>query len=166
MRRAVAITILSLSLAACGGDGDGGAGGTGFQRAIEPEAQEQAESLLLTLADFPDGWRASPAEEEDEESEAAFRECAGVDYSAFTKVGEANSVDFAMGETAQASSEADVFESAEMASAGVAEFTQGFAADEANACMNEYFGELENDQVEITEAELGELSFTPRGRRR
>ena len=55
MRRAVAITILSLSLAACGGDGDGGAGGTGFQRAIEPEAQEQAESLLLTLADFPDG---------------------------------------------------------------------------------------------------------------
>jgi hypothetical protein len=163
MRRAAAITILCLSLSACGGDGegDGGAEGNDFQVAIEPEAQEQAESLLLTLADFPDGWRAGPADEEDEEREAAFRECVGVDYSAFTKVGEARSDAFAMGETAQASSEADVLESAGMAEAALAEFTRGFRDDEASACMLEYLGELEDDQVEVTQAEVGELSFTP-----
>lgn len=162
MSRAAAITVLCLSLSACGGgDGDDSAAGTDFQRAIEAEAQEQAESLLLTLADFPDGWRASPAEEEDEESEAAFRECAGVDYSALTKVGEADSDDFATGETAQASSEADVFESEETAAAAVAEFTRAFAADETTGCMSEYLGQFEDDQIEITEVELGELSFTP-----
>jgi hypothetical protein len=48
-----------------------------------------------------------------------------------------------------------------MAAAAVAEFTRGFAADEASACMSEYLGEFENNQVEITGAELGELSFTP-----
>ena len=161
MRRAVAITILCLSLAACGGEGDDGGGSTDFQRAIEPEAQEQAESLLLTLADFPDGWRTGPADEEDEESEAAFRECAGVDYSALTKVGEARSDSFAMGETAQASSEADVFESAETAEAALAEFTRAFSADETQGCMSEYVGEFEDDQIEITGVELGDLSFTP-----
>jgi hypothetical protein len=81
--------------------------------------------------------------------------------SAFTKVGEARSDGFAMGETAQASSEADVFESAEMAEAAVAEFTRGFGDDEASACMSEYLRELEDDQVELTQAEVGELSFTP-----
>jgi hypothetical protein len=164
MRRAAAIiTILCLSLSACGGDGegDGGGGGTDFQRAIEAEAQEQAESLLLTLADFPDGWRTGPADEENEESETAFRDCAGVDYSAFTKVGEAQSDDFAMGETAQASSEADVFESSEMAAAAVAEATRGFRDDEASPCMLEYLRELEDDQIEVTQAEVVELSFTP-----
>jgi hypothetical protein len=163
MRRVAAIAILCLSLSACGGDGegDGGAEGNDFQVAIEPEAQEQAESLLLTLADFPDGWRTSPADEEDEESDAAFRDCVGVDYSAFIKVGEAQSDGFAMGETAQASSEADVFESAEMATSAVAEFTRGFRDDEASPCMLEYLGELQDDQVEVTQAEVGELSFTP-----
>jgi hypothetical protein len=163
MRRAAAITILCLSLSACGGDGEGdggGAGGTDFQRAIEAEAQEQAEALLLTLADFPDGWRMSPADEEDDKSEAAFRECAGVDYSALTKVGEAQSDDFAMGETAGASSEAGVFESADMAAAAVAEFTRGFRGDEASACMHEFLEELEDDFVDVTQTEVGELSFT------
>lgn len=161
MRRAVAITILCLSLSACGGDGDDGAGGTDFQRSIEPEAQEQAESLVLTLSDFPDGWRTSRAEEEDEENESAFRECAGVDYSAFTIVGEAESEDFAMGETAEASSEADVFESEDTAAAAVSEFSEGFSSDEANACMNEFLSEYEDEEIEVTEAEVGELNFTP-----
>lgn len=162
MKHAFALTLGCLALSACGGDGNGDTGGgSGFQRAIEPQAQERTESMLLTLSDFPDGWRAGAPDEEDEESEAAFRECAGVDYSAFTIIGEAQSDDFTMGETTEASSEAEVFESAEMAAASVDEFTRGFAADEADACMSEYLGEFEDDEVEITETEVGELSFTP-----
>jgi hypothetical protein len=66
-----------------------------------------------------------------------------------------------MGEAAEASSEADVFENAEMAAAAVDEFTRGYEADEADACVSEYLGEFEDDEVEITETEVGELSFTP-----
>jgi hypothetical protein len=161
MRQALALTLSCLAISACGGDGDGNGGGSQLQRAIEPEAQERAESMLLTLSDFPDGWRADAPEEEDEDSSEGFRECAGADYSALTIVGEARSDDFAMGSTAQASSQAEVFESEEMAAAAVAEFTQAFASDEASACMNDYLGNLGDAEVEFTGAELGELSFTP-----
>jgi hypothetical protein len=161
VRRAFALLAGVVVLSACGGEGEGGNGGSGFQRAIEPQAQEQAESMLLTLSDFPDGWRTGAPAEQDVEGEAAFRECAGVDYSAFTIIGEARSDDFTMGETTEASSEADVFESAEMAAAAVDEFTRGFTSDDADACMSEYLGEFDDDEVEITKAEVGELSFTP-----
>lgn len=54
-----------------------------------------------------------------------------------------------------------MFESAEMAEAAVAEFNRGFRDAEASPCMLEYLGELEDDQIEVTQAEVGELSFAP-----
>lgn len=161
MRRALTLPLLCLALSACGGDGEGEEESSQFQRSIDPQAQERAESILLTLSDFPDGWRAGPAEPEDEGSDEAFNDCVGVDYSKFTLIGDAQSDDFAMGEAAEASSDAEVFESEGMAEAAVSEFTEAFSSEAANACMDELLGEFEDDTVEITEAELGELSFTP-----
>lgn len=117
--------------------------------------------MLLTLSDFPDGWREGAPAEDDEQGDETFNDCVGVDYSDFTITGEAHSNDFAMGEAAEASSEAEVFETEEMAAAAVAEFTQAFSADEADACLSDSLGEFDDDEVEITGAELGEVSFAP-----
>jgi hypothetical protein len=161
MRRALALTVWCLVLSACGGDGDGNDGSRDFQRAIEPQAQERAESILLTLTDFPDGWRAEGATEDDEESDEAFAECIGADYSAFTMIGDAESDDFAMGETAVASSDAQVFENEQMAADAVAEFAEGLGNEAADTCMSEMLGGFEDEDVEITGAGVSELSFTP-----
>jgi hypothetical protein len=48
-----------------------------------------------------------------------------------------------------------------MAEAALSELTEVFSSEAANACLDELLGELDDDTVEITEAELGELSFTP-----
>jgi hypothetical protein len=66
------------------------------------------------FADFPDGRRVEePAKEDtaDTENDEAFAECIGADYSGFTMIGDAEPDDFAMGETAVVSSDAQVFES-------------------------------------------------------
>jgi hypothetical protein len=154
-RRAFALTLGCLAFSACGGDGDGNGGGRDFQRAIEPQAQEHAESILLTLTNFPDGWRVEePAKDDDaeKESDEAFAECIGADYSAFTMIGDAESDDFAMGETAVASSEAQVFESEQMAAAAVEEFAEGLESEVADTCMSEMLAEFEDESVEITAA--------------
>jgi hypothetical protein len=162
MRQALALTLGCLALSACGGDGNDNNGGGGqLKRAIEPAAQERAESMLLTLSDFPDGWRADEPAEEDEEADAAFRECVGVDFSAFTVVGDAQSDGFAMGETATASSEAEVFEREQMAAEAVQRFAETLDGEEADACMTDWLGRFEDEEVEITGAEVGQLSFTP-----
>jgi hypothetical protein len=162
IRQAFALTLGCLALSACGGDGnDNDGGGRQLKRAIEPAAQERAESMLLTLSDFPDGWRADEPAEEDEEADNAFRECVGADFSAFTVVGDAQSDGFAMGETATASSEAEVFESEQMAAEAVAEFAEAVDGEEADACMTDWLGKFEDPNIEITGAEVGELSFTP-----
>ena len=106
------VAALSLVLAtctACGGNGDGDGSASGS--AIEPEAQERAEAFVLKLSDFPNGWRGSAPEEEDEEGAETFRRCAGIDFSGLTRIGEAESLDFATGESTEASSEAVVFAS-------------------------------------------------------
>jgi hypothetical protein len=158
MRHAFALTLGCLALSACGGDGNGDSGSV--KRAIEPEAEQQAESILLTLSDFPDGWRAEAAAADDEDDQEAFNECVGADYSGFTIIGEAESDDFLMGETAVASSDVAVFESGQMATQALAERADGLEGDKADICIPELLGELPGD-TEITGAEVGELSFTP-----
>ncbi len=69
-----------------------------IKRAIEPEAQQRAESIVLTLSDFPDGWQAEADTAEDDADQEAFNECVGADYSGLTIIGEAHSDDFLMGE--------------------------------------------------------------------
>lgn len=161
MKRVLALALVCLLPVACGGEGDSDDASSLAPRAIEPEAQERAESLVLTLSDFPDGWRAG-ASEEDEADDEAFNDCVGADFSAFTIVGEAESDDFAMGEATEASSLAQVFETEEAAAAAVAEFAQAWSSDAANSCLSDFLvGEFEDDEFEITGVELGELSFTP-----
>ena len=55
---ALALVILLVAAGACGGDDDEGEA-TASGIAIEPKAQQRAESINLTLADFADGWRVS-----------------------------------------------------------------------------------------------------------
>lgn len=118
--------------------------------------------MLLTLSDFPDGWRAEEPSEEDDVSDEDFRDCLGVDLSAFTVTGDAQSDDFAMGETAIASSDAEVFENEQMAAEAVGDFAEGLDGEEADTCMTDFFqAGFEDPDVEITGAEVGELSFTP-----
>jgi hypothetical protein len=159
--RLLVVALSCAAASACGGDGESKQGSSDFQRAIEPEAQAQAESMLLELADFPDGWRAEEPAEEDEEGDEAFRDCVGVDFSTFTVIGEAHSDDFAMGETATASSGAEVFASEQMAAEAVAQFAEALEGEKADTCMTDLLGEFEDEDVEITGAEVGELSFTP-----
>jgi hypothetical protein len=66
-----------------------------------------------------------------------------------------------MGETAMASSEAQVFEREQMAADAVANFAEALDREEADTCMTDRLGEFEDEDVEITGAEVGELSFTP-----
>lgn len=160
MRRLVVLALSCVAVTACGGGGESSEGSSDVQRAIEPAAQERAESMLLTLSDFPDGWRAEEPAEEGEESEEAFRRCVGADFSGFTVVGDARSDEFAM-EEARASSGARVFETEEMAAAAVAEFSEGFSSDEADTCMNEFLQKSDDELFRFTEADAGELSFAP-----
>jgi hypothetical protein len=85
MMPALAGVVLAVA-AACGGNGSGDDTASG--RAIEPEAQQRAESIVLTLADFPNDWRAS-ARESDDTGQKKFNKCIGVDYSGLTRIGEA-----------------------------------------------------------------------------
>jgi hypothetical protein len=160
MRHFATLALACFVLSACGGDEDGESESNQFKRAIEPQAQERAESVLLTSSDFPEGWDTEPADPDDEDSDEAFNDCIGADYSDFTLIGEAESDDFTRGQAARASSEAEVFENEEMASDAIAELTEGFGSDEATTCMNEMLGEFEDEEVEITKAELEELDFT------
>jgi hypothetical protein len=161
VRAWVVLALSCVAVSACGGDSESSEGSSDFQRAIEPEAQARSESMLLTLSDFPDGWRTEEPSEEDEESDEDFRDCLGVDFSAFTVTGDAQSDDFAMGETALASSDAEVFENEQMAAEAVAKFAQALDGEEADACMTDLLGGFEDEDVEITGAEVGELSLTP-----
>jgi hypothetical protein len=151
---------VSLALAAaCGGGDEGDA--TKAERAIQPEAQNRAESIVLKLSDFPDGWRASSPEDEDEREAESFRKCLGADYSGFTLIGDADSSDFAMGETAEASSEAQVFESEKEAVDALEAFSDGMQSEGIDECMSELLtGEVDPD-FEVGDVAAGELSFTP-----
>jgi len=161
MRHGLAVTLGCLALSACGGDGNGeSAGGSEPKLAIEPEAQERAESIVLTLSDFPRGWRAEEAAGEGEADLEVFNDCVGADYSGFILIGEGQSDDFAMGETAVASSSVAVFESEQMATQAFAERAESLEGDQADTCLPELLGEPPGD-VEMTSAEIGELSFTP-----
>lgn len=171
MKHAFALILGCFVLSACGGDGNGensgggdgngdSGGGSQFKRAIEPEPQQHAESILLTLSDFPDGWRAEADTTEDENDQEAFNECVGADYSGLTIIGEANSDDFVTGETAAVvSASVAEFESEQMATQAFAERAASLKGDEADRCIPKLLGGPPAD-VEVTSAEVGELNVT------
>jgi hypothetical protein len=172
---ALSVTLVAaVAIGACGGmgnddEGDGPAAADGdgqaAERAIESSAQERAESIVLQLSDFPDGWRASPSEEEDDGSE--FRACIGADYSGLMIIGEASSDDFAMDDSSTVSSEAVVFASEHEAEEALATFAEGMASRAAQDCVADFFRQAieEADETgtefELGDISVGELSFTP-----
>jgi hypothetical protein len=111
------VGVVFAATAACGENGNGDETASG--RAVEPEAQERAESILLKLADFPTGWRAS-APEADESGRDKFNQRIGVDYSQLTRIGEAESKDFAK-DSAEASSDVTIFEDEQQAEDAMSE---------------------------------------------
>jgi hypothetical protein len=158
---ALIVTTMMVSAAACGGDGDSGGSGEA-ERSIAADAQAHAEAAVLQLSDFPDGWRAAPAEE-DEEGQDEFRECIGADYSAFTITGQASSDNFSMGESAQASSQAAVFDTEEGAAGSFDAFEAGMQSEAIHQCVQKQIEEsaVTDVDVEFGDIEVGELSFTP-----
>jgi hypothetical protein len=164
MRKRLALALflgLALIASSCGGDGNESGGGTASKRAIETEAQERAEAIVLKLADFPDGWRASAPE--DEGGGDDFRNCIGLDYSALTVTGEAESDDFAMGEATEVQSEALVYASDAEAETALDEFSDGLGSTAVEDCVKDLYEDaLEGEEdVKVGEIDVGELSFTP-----
>jgi hypothetical protein len=155
----VAIAMALVAPACGGGDGEGG-GGREAERDIQADAQERAEAVVLQLSDFPDGWRATAPEEQDEDARNEFRECLGSDYSQFTIVGEAASDDFATGSSAEASSDSTVFATDAEATAAVEERAAELESESINECLQRFMQEAAEGEVEVRDVETGELSFT------
>jgi hypothetical protein len=163
MRGAAVLVVLVVCAGAGCGGGDDGDEGTAAGRSIKAEAQERAESIVLKLSDFPDGWRASPSEQ-DTAAQEDFRRCVGLDYSEWTLHGAAESKDFAK-ESAEVSSAASVFASEAQAQAALSEFENGMGTTQAEDCvrdlMEQALKEEENaDEFEVGEIDVGQLSIT------
>jgi hypothetical protein len=164
------VLVLVAGISACGGDGDeesGGSTNTGSATSVEIDAaaQERAEEVVLQLSDFPTGWRASAAEEEDESGAEKLRECIGVDSSGTTRTGEADSQNFAK-EQAEVSSTAAVFAQVAQAESWMSEYTAGLSGSKAADCFQELIEDAYEESggqagTKIGEVEVGQLSFTP-----
>jgi hypothetical protein len=158
------VAIAVAASAGCGGDGESAAKGTRAKRAIQTEAQARAESMVLELSDFPEGWRAS-APDKDAAAEDRFRDCLGSDYSALTLIGDAESKDFAK-EEATISSDATVFASEEQAEEAGKEISDGMEGKGAEDCFRDVVEKSikqESPETEIDEVDVGELSFAAPG---
>jgi hypothetical protein len=148
---------------ACDGNGNGDDRSSGS--AIEPEAQQRAESVNLTLADFPKSWRASSPEGDNRADK--FNECIGVDYSELTKIGEAESQDFAQGDSTEASSHVVIFKDEQQAEDAMREHSEGLGGAAAEDCFQDLIEKAVNDDgggdngFKLGEVDLGELSFAP-----
>jgi hypothetical protein len=153
------ITFVVAMAAACGGDngGEGGGGGGQAQRALESDAIERAEDVVLQHYDFPDGWLITASDEEGAEE---FRECTGVDYSALTIIGEAESAIFYDG-TARAVSDAVVFDSAAEATAAHEELVGAMRSESLIECFKALVPEAIGEDFEAGDVEVSERSFKP-----
>jgi hypothetical protein len=160
---ATLVGVVLAATAACGGNGNGDETASG--RAIEPEAQERAESIGLKLTDFPNGWRASTPEADGESAQARFRECMGVDFSELTIIGEAESQDFGK-DSAEANSDVNIFEDDQQAEDGVREYSDGIGGTAAEDCFQDLVEDAVREEgndadIKLGEVDIGELSFTP-----
>lgn len=165
---ALALIVLLVAAGACGGDDDEGEA-TASGIAIEPEAQQRAESINLTLADFadfPDDWRVAAPESDDDTGREVFNECISVDYSGLTRTGDAKSQDFfdLGGEAEQASSAVVIFDDEQQAEDAMSKYSEDFGGRAAEDCFQDVIERAVNKQglvFKLGEADIGELSFTP-----
>jgi hypothetical protein len=151
--------VVLAATAACGGNGNGDDTASG--RAIEPEAQQRAESIVLKLSDFPNDWRAS-APEADKSGRDKFNGCIGVDYSGLTRIGDAESQDFAKGDSTEAMSDAVIFKDEQQAEDAMSEHSEGLGGTAAEDCFQDLVEEALKGEagIKLGEIDVGELSFT------
>ena len=164
MRMVLAVVaILGSTLAvatACGGDGDSGEASSAS--AIEPDAQARADAIVLKLSDFPNGWRGSPPEEQ--EDPAAFRKCIGADFSDLTRTGDAESQDFAKGNSAEVTSTALIFKDEEQATDALSRYSKGMNSAAAEGCFQDLIEDAVRkestgkDQFKIGEVDVGQVN--------
>lgn len=160
---AAALVVVLTVGSACGGNGSDE---TASARAIEPEAEQRAESINLTLADFPDGWRVAAPESDDDTGREVFNECIGVDDSGLTRIGDAESQDFFAqgGQAEQASSAVVIFDDEQQAGDAMSKYSEDFGGSAAEDCFQDVIERAVNEGFEgfkLGEADIGELSFTP-----
>jgi hypothetical protein len=156
--RAVAALAVAVLAAATACGGGGGSDTRAAKRAINRDAQQQAESINLRLSDFPDGWRASPSTS-DAAAQKKFRKCIGVDLSTVTLTGDASSKDFAKGDNTSASSQAQISETASQAIDGMKRVSRGLSSAETKDCVRKFIGSTPG--YKVGEIDVGELKVTP-----
>jgi hypothetical protein len=159
----VAIALLASAVAAgagCGGEGSSDTGAA--KRTINPDSQRRAKSMLLTLSDFPEGWRASAPDPEDKGGQAKLGKCLGVDFSNQNVTGKANSRDFATGQTTGAFSGATIVSSAAQAQDRFEQGVATISGSKAKDCVTKVFQRVFRGSADYKtgEADIGELRIT------
>jgi hypothetical protein len=123
------------------------------------EATRIANAMLLRLSDFPTGWRAGPADEEEG--------CAGVGKLSdrYDVLAKAKSKDFASGNATSASSSAGVVADSETARAALNYLEASIQSDAFRDCLNDYLGEQNDEDVTFGKVEIAQVSFPVLGDR-
>jgi len=113
-----------LGLVACG---DGG----GSTKAAAGGDQAAAAKIVLLKSDFPAGWTSTPhqATPADDTTRQQFAQCLGIPDPKTLQTGDAQSPDFAKGQTTTASSEARFVHTDAQASAALAAYQTGKGTD-------------------------------------
>lgn len=154
---AVAACLLAVAIGCGGDDGDGDkAAATTAQREISAEDQRRAEAATLELGDFPDGWRGSPPEDDDEDS------CTKADLSSMTITGEHDSNEFTESDSEDTTvdSGTKVFAAEDEARRSLELLAESIAADEVEQCLKDAVeNQTDESELKVGEVDVGELSF-------
>jgi len=176
------VVAATLLLAACGSSGGSDAGRddtsggkdatTTTEAQTEAEAQARADSVDLTVDDFPEGWTSAPASDEDEDS--PLDQCDPTFSSDEGKVAKHSTDDFTIGsldagDGTQMSAQTVVFDDADTAAAAVAVFDD----PDVVSCIDEALtsslrestgltieGKLEDDDLKVDTDEAAGVSGT------
>jgi len=144
-RALVAAAAAAVVLAGCGGD-DGGADAS----PQDPQAQELARPGLLRLDDFPAGWMATPADEDDDNDNECYSD-------AMKPLGSVDSESFSSDSNAQASNSVGVFTDEDGAAAALAVVRDS----EVHKCLRDLIAEgIAKDAAE-GDAEVVDMAFGP-----
>jgi hypothetical protein len=124
---------------------------------------------MATVTKRPPAARSSrklrSAPSPDESGRDKFNECIGVDYSELTRIGDAESQDFAK-DSAEATSDVVIFEDDQQAVDALSEHSDGLSGTTAEDCFQDLVEEAVKEEgnegdIKLGEIDIGELSFTP-----
>lgn len=146
------LAAFAVLLGACGGSSTS----KGPKKDLRPEDQARAESIILTLDDMSQGWRAEKSEHDD-----SGPDCFQPDLSDITQTGRAESPDFYRGNNTFVSSLASMFATDQDANAAYDRIAGQDLAD----CLAEYLKSQSDQAVTIKDVSSGELSFPSLGDR-